>query len=70
MIPGDAIIADDDGAVMVPRAMIPLVLEHSLEHEEWEEFSRLKLQEGGDLRRYYPLSDEGWEEYEQWKAAQ
>ena len=70
VIPGDAVIADDDGAVMVPRAMIPLVLEHSLEHEEWEAFSRLKLQEGGDLRRYYPLSDEGWEEYEQWKAAQ
>jgi regulator of RNase E activity RraA len=69
VVPGDIIIADDDGAVLVPAAMAPLVLEHTLEHEEWEEFSRLKLAEGGDLRTYYPLSATGWAEYEQWRAA-
>lgn len=53
VIPGNAIIADDDGFVMVPRAMIPLLIVHSLEHKEWEVFSRMKLQESGDLRRYY-----------------
>ena len=36
-------------------------------HAEWEEFSRGKLEEGGDLRRYYPLSDEARPEYEEWK---
>ena len=39
-------------------------------HVEWEEFSRLKLSEGGDLRKYYPLSDEARAEYEAWRRAQ
>ncbi len=67
VLPGDAIIADDDGAVVIPQQMIPLVLEHTLEHEEWEVFSRIKLAEGGALNKYYPLNDEGWAEYEAWR---
>jgi regulator of RNase E activity RraA len=67
ILPGDVIIADDDGAVVVPQQMIPLVLEHTLEHEEWEVFSRIKLAEGGALNKYYPLNEEGWAEYEEWK---
>lgn len=70
VLPGDVIIADDDGAVLVPQKMIDLVLEHTLAHEEWEVFSRIKLLEGGDLQKYYPLSDEGWAEYEAWRAEQ
>lgn len=67
VMPGDIIIADDDGAVMVPAKMAPLLVEHSTAHEEWEVFSRIKLLEGGALRKYYPLSDEGWVEYEAWR---
>jgi regulator of RNase E activity RraA len=63
-------IADDDGAVLVPAQMAPLVLEHTVEHEEWEVFSRMKLAEGGSLKKYYPLNDEGWAEYEEWKRHQ
>jgi regulator of RNase E activity RraA len=69
VLPGDIIIADDDGAVVVPAKMASLVAEHTLEHEEWEVFSRIKLLEGGALKRYYPLSDEGWEEYVAWRDA-
>jgi regulator of RNase E activity RraA len=69
VLPGDIIIADDDGAVLVPAQLGPVVLEHTLDHEEWEEFSRLKLAEGGDLRTYYPLSATGRAEYEAWRAA-
>jgi hypothetical protein len=47
--------------------MAPVVVEATLAHEEWEVFSRQRLLEGGALRRYYPLSDEGWVEYEEWK---
>lgn len=35
-----------------------------------KEFSRLRLAQGGDLRQYYPLSEEARGEYEAWKAAQ
>lgn len=67
VLPGDIIIADDDGAVVVPQRLAPIVLELTLEHEEWEKFSRIKLAEGGSLRKYYPLNDEGLAEYEAWQ---
>lgn len=68
VLPGDIIVADDDGAVVVPAAMAEAVLADAGEHAEWEDFSRLRLSEGGDLRKYYPLSDEGKREYEAWRC--
>jgi regulator of RNase E activity RraA len=70
VIPGDIIIADDDGVVVVPVELAPMLLERALEHEDWEVFSRLRLAEGGSLRRYYPLDDEGLLEYETWRKEQ
>lgn len=70
VVPGDIIIADDDGAVVVPISLAPQLAAKAGEHVEWEEFSRLKLSEGGDLRKYYPLSDEARGEYEAWRRAQ
>src|SRR5919109_4826270 len=67
VLPGDIMIADDDGAVLVPIKMAPIVLEHTLAHEDWEVFSRMKLSAGGSLMTYYPLSEEGQREYEEWK---
>ncbi|HET7769602.1 MAG TPA: ribonuclease activity regulator RraA, partial [Chloroflexota bacterium] len=69
VLPGDVIIADDDGAVVVPQKALAQLVERAAVHHEWEEFSRLRLSEGGDLRKYYPLNDEARAEYEQWKAA-
>lgn len=67
VLPGDIIIADDDGAVVVPQRLAPTVLDLTLEHEAWEVFSRIKLSEGGSLRKYYPLSEEGYAEYLAWQ---
>lgn len=70
VLPGDLVIADDDGAVVVPIALAPQLAAKAGEHVEWEEFSRLKLAEGGDLRTYYPLTDAARAEYEAWRRAQ
>lgn len=70
VMPGDIVIADDDGAVVVPIDLAPALAKKASEHVEWEEFSRMKLASGGDLRKYYPLTDEARAEYELWKAAQ
>jgi regulator of RNase E activity RraA len=70
VMPGDIVVADDDGAVVVPIAMAPQLLAKASEHAAWEDFSRMKLAEGGDLRKYYPLSAEGEVEYEAWRKAQ
>jgi regulator of RNase E activity RraA len=69
VLPGDLVVADDDGAVVVPIGRAQAVLEASTSHEAWEVFSRLRLGQGGALRRYYPLDEQGWAEYEQWEAA-
>ena len=60
-------IADDDGAVVVPIRLAEELAQVANEHAEWEEFSRGKLAEGGDLRRYYPLLDDARGEFEAWK---
>ena len=70
VMPGDIIVADDDGAVVVPIDLAPQLLEKATEHAEWEDFSRMKLAEGGDLRKYYPLTDEARAEYEEWRKEQ
>jgi regulator of RNase E activity RraA len=68
VMPGDIIIADDDGAVVVPVKLAPELLKRASHHEEWEEFSLENLERGGDLRKYYPLSEDGWEEYIEWSV--
>ena len=34
-----------------------------------QEFSRLKLSQGGDLRKYYPLSEAARPEYDAWRQS-
>ena len=70
VMPGDLIVADDDGAVVVPVALAAKIVEVAGEHAEWEEFSRLRLSQGADLEKYYPLSDEVQDEYIAWRNAQ
>jgi regulator of RNase E activity RraA len=70
VMPGDIIVADDDGVVVVPIGLAPALLEIANQHAEWEDFSRMRLAQGGDLRKYYPLSDEVRGEYETWRDAQ
>lgn len=69
VLPGDVMIADDDGAVIVPAAIAPFLADTGVKHETWEVFSRMKLAQGGSIWTYYPLSEEGMGEYQQWMAA-
>ena len=69
-MPGDLIVADDDGPVVVPQAMAPQVVSSARDHEEWEVFSRARLDEGARLSDYYPLTPDSREEYEAWRSLQ
>ena len=70
VLPGDIIVADDDGAIVVPVKLAPEVIKRANDKKGWEEYTRLKLGEGQDIRRYYPLDAEAQVEYAAWRAAQ
>ena len=70
VLPGDLIIADDDGAVVVPAQLVDLVIEQGSHHEDLEKFSRQRLSEGGSIWTSYPLSAEGRAEYDAWRISQ
>ncbi|ROQ78131.1 ribonuclease activity regulator RraA [Streptomyces sp. NBC_01260] len=69
-LPGDIVVADDDGAVVVPQATAPEVVATAQDHQEWEVFSRMRLDQGAKLGNYYPLTSESRAEYEQWRDQQ
>jgi regulator of RNase E activity RraA len=66
VMPGDIIVADDDGAVCVPVALAEEMVKKAQKDHGWEEFSRQKLLQGQSLQRYYPLHKDAWPEYEAW----
>lgn len=70
VMPGDIIVADDDGVVVVPIKLAPELAKKAGDHAEWEEFTRMRLAQGGELKKYYPLSDEARPEYEAWRKEQ
>jgi regulator of RNase E activity RraA len=70
VIPGDIIMADDDGVLVLPVAMAAKVIEDSKKHAEWEVFSREKLMAGAPLQRYYPLHPDAEDEYQEWRKSQ
>ena len=69
VMPGDIVVADDDGAVCVPVALAEEMVAKAHKDHGWEEFSRQKLLAGESLKRYYPLHKDAYPEYEEWLKA-
>ena len=64
--PGDAIVGDDDGAVVVPRAVVDEVITIAREREEVEEVIKAQLEiEQCSPGKYYPFNDLTWKLFEE-----
>ena len=64
--PGDAIVGDDDGAVVVPHAAVDQVIAIAHEREEVEEVIKAQLEvERCSPGKYYPFNDLTWQLFEE-----
>lgn len=68
VFPGDFIVGDDDGVMVIPSQIAEEVAEECLQMTLYEEFVMEKVKEGVSIIGLYPLTDEKLKiEYEQWK---
>ena len=68
VFPGDVVVADDDGAVLIPAALLDHVLEHAPEQERLEGWIMQEVNAGAKLPGLYPPNAENKARYEAWKA--
>ena len=62
--PGDVLVGDDDGVIVVPSWMAAAVAEHAIEHEEVENYIKTKIEaENVAPGKYYPPQPESFEEW-------
>jgi 5-oxopent-3-ene-1,2,5-tricarboxylate decarboxylase / 2-hydroxyhepta-2,4-diene-1,7-dioate isomerase len=64
VLPGDVILADDEGALAMPIELAEHVAEHGMAKEQLEIWIRGKIDGGGSVHDYYPPTPEKVEEYE------
>lgn len=68
VFPGDVIIGDEDGVVVIPSAQAAEVAEMGLVEEEMEAFVRNYLSKGGNLGDFYPPNEKTFKALAEEKA--
>jgi regulator of RNase E activity RraA len=69
VFPGDIILGDDDGVIVIPVDIVEEVAEEGLKMELFEEFVTLNVKEGRSIIGLYPPTDpKVLEEFETWKT--
>ena len=69
VVPGDYILADDDGAVAIPASLAAEIAEVAGEQELKETFIRGLVQQGVPVSECYPPNAATLEKYEAWKKS-
>jgi Demethylmenaquinone methyltransferase len=66
--PGDVLVGDRDGVVVIPRAIAEEIADPSLAQEQMEAYLNTRIKGGEPLWGIYPPSDETKAQYEAWRA--
>ena len=64
VLPGDIVLADDEGALAMPLDLAEYIAEHGPPKERLEEWIRTKIAAGGSVHDYYPPAPTKAAEYE------
>ena len=70
VFPNDIIVVDDDGAVVIPQALLEEVVAIAVEQERQESWIYAQIEAGAALPGLYPPNEENKARYEAFKAAQ
>jgi regulator of RNase E activity RraA len=70
VIPNDVVVADADGAVVIPAALLAEVMAESVEQERMEAWILTEIAAGVPLPGLYPPNAETRARYEAWAATQ
>ncbi|MFB9651648.1 ribonuclease activity regulator RraA [Pseudarthrobacter oxydans] len=68
--PGDIVVGDADGVIIVPRGLAAEIAEDALAQEEREAYLHTRVHKGESLIGVYPPNDKTLKEYAEWKAGQ
>ncbi|WP_280156071.1 ribonuclease activity regulator RraA [Piscinibacter sp. XHJ-5] len=66
VFPNDVIVVDQDGAVLIPAALLDEVVAASVEQERLEEWIMGEVAAGAELPGLYPPNEENKARYEAW----
>ena len=69
VFPDDIIVADDDGAVVVPAALCETIVEEAIEQERMEAWIMEEVGRGVQLPGLYPMNEETRRRYEAQRQA-
>ncbi len=67
VLPGDVIVGDGEGVLVIPRAVAEDVIEAGYEQEQREEFIMSKIRGGSSILGVYPPDERTLQEYAEWK---
>jgi 5-oxopent-3-ene-1,2,5-tricarboxylate decarboxylase/2-hydroxyhepta-2,4-diene-1,7-dioate isomerase len=70
VMPGDVVVGDAEGVVILPAALAEEIAADALEQERREAWALERVKSGESIRGVYPLSPERRADYEAWLAAQ
>ena len=70
VFPGDIVIADEDGVVVLPAAIAEEVARDAVEQDQLEAYVRKRVENGDSIVGVYPPNDKTKADYEAWKAKQ
>jgi 5-oxopent-3-ene-1,2,5-tricarboxylate decarboxylase/2-hydroxyhepta-2,4-diene-1,7-dioate isomerase len=68
VMPGDVVVGDAEGVVVLPAHLAEEIAHDALEQEQREAWALERVQDGESIRGIYPLSAERRAEYDRWRA--